>query len=249
MILFDGVSLESIAPVMIEDIRVSPVSINAVSRPRAIGAGSVYVRTRYATRTVSVTFAVIQDDREARQNALDAITIWAKSDKAYRLDLPMYADRHLMAVCTQRPEPSYRQWWESKLRVTFECVDDPFWISNAERTAACGDEFFAGGDAPPLMRIENTFSATATNQQYSDGENIIEFSSIGAGDFVIDINKQTATLDGVSVMSAYQAMATITVETEGVQEEIQVPAHFLQARTGKQTITGAGTVHFWERWQ
>ena len=58
MIVFDGVTLESIANVMIEDIRVSPIKYNAVVRPRAVRFGSEFVRMGGGERTVSITFAL-----------------------------------------------------------------------------------------------------------------------------------------------------------------------------------------------
>jgi hypothetical protein len=42
MIVFDGVSIDSVAPVMIEDIKVSPIRYNPVVRPRAIRFGSEF---------------------------------------------------------------------------------------------------------------------------------------------------------------------------------------------------------------
>ena len=105
MILFDGVALETIAPVRIEDIRVGPVELNPVSRPRAINAGSDFVRMRCGTRTVAVTFGLQRENKITRQAALLAISEWAKTDKEYRLELPLYADKYLQCVCTGKPEP------------------------------------------------------------------------------------------------------------------------------------------------
>ena len=66
MIIFDGVDIQSVAGVMIEDIRVSPIENNPVTRARAVAPGSVFVRNRYGTRTVSVTFAILSDDMYQR---------------------------------------------------------------------------------------------------------------------------------------------------------------------------------------
>ena len=77
MIVFDGISLESVAPVMIEDIRVSPVEVNVIERPRAIFPGSEFIRTRYGQRTVAITFGILEDDRAKRESALLGISQWA----------------------------------------------------------------------------------------------------------------------------------------------------------------------------
>ena len=44
MIIFDGVDIQSVAGVKIEDVRGSPIDFAPVSRPRAVSAGSYFVR-------------------------------------------------------------------------------------------------------------------------------------------------------------------------------------------------------------
>ena len=232
MILFDGVALETIAPVRIEDIRVGPVELNPVSRPRAINAGSDFVRMRCGTRTVAITFGLQRENKITRQAALLAVSEWAKTDKEYRLELPLYADKYLQCVCTGKPEPSFRQWWEAKLRLTFTCFENPFWTSNEEKSAACGSAFYVLGNAAPLMKITRTLDAAATNQSYSNGSETITLSEIPAGDLTIDLNRQTIDVGGVSIMDKYA-----------------VASSFLIPKTGSQTITGTGSVKWHERWQ
>ena len=234
MIYFDSVALESVAPVKVDDIHVSPVPLSPVTRQRAIRFGADYVRMGGGARTVNITFALLEINRDTRRKQLDAITNWAQVGQKKWLQLPNYEGRHLEAVCTSLPEPSLRMWWESKLRLVFTCFDDPFWIANDEKSAACGSAFFVGGNAHdgPLMRIERTLSAAASNQAYSDGNDTMTFSSIPAGNMVIDLNRQTAAVGGVSFMQYY---------TFG--------SHFIQPKNGTQTITGTGTVKFRERWE
>lgn len=192
MIYFDGIDIQSIANVCIEDIRVSKIQTTVVSRPRAINAGSEFVRTRFGTRTIAVTFALLQMNMDDRMATLRAISEWAKSDKEYKLELPGHPDHYLMAVCTDKPEPSTRQWWESKLRLVFTCISNPFWISNIEKSVPCGTNFVVMGDAPPLMRIVSTYATADGNITYSLGNNLLTFNAIPAGDIEIDLNKQTA---------------------------------------------------------
>ena len=109
MIVYDGVDINSVAGVKIEDIRISPIDYDPVTRPRAIRAGSDFVRNRAGTRTVAITFALLNQDKISRQAALLALSQWAKTDKEYRLDLPGHPDLYLMCVCTSKPEPSMRQ--------------------------------------------------------------------------------------------------------------------------------------------
>lgn len=232
MIVFDGVSLESAAPVRVEDIRVSPIQYNPIARPRAIRWGSEFVRMNGGTRTVTITFAIQEMNRALRHQFLMAISAWAKTDKEYFLELPEDPVRGLFCVCTGKPEPSARQWWEAKLRLTFTCFNNPYWTSKATKSVACGTQFNALGDAPPLMTIENTFGAAASNVTYSNGIESMTFSSIPSGAMVIDLNNETAAVAGASIMANYLPSGS-----------------FLVPRTGLQTITGTGTVKFKERWE
>lgn len=232
MIIFDGVDMQSVANVKIEDVRVSSIQYAPLARARSSSAGSVFVRNRAASRTVTVTFALLKENRNTRQAALDAINAWAKTDQEYRLELPGHPDHYLMAVCTQKPEPSLRQWWEPKLRLVFSCFDDPFWNAKVEKSVACGTAFYALGDAPPRMRIERTLSSAASNQAYAMDGHTMTFSTIPAGDMVIDLDptKQTAKVGTTSIMQYY----TMT-------------SRWIIPRTGQQTITGTGTVKYRER--
>lgn len=232
MIVFDGISLNSVADVQIEDIRVNPIQYSPVARPRAIRFGSEFVRMGGGTRTVTITFALLDDNLVSRHEALMAISQWAKTNAEYKLELPQEPNKYLECVCTGKPEPSARQWWESKLRLTFTCFENPYWTSKKEKSVACGTVFYALGDAPPLMRIERTLSSSASNQTYSGGGRSITFSTIPAGDMVIDLNRQTAAVGGVSIMTYYQATSRFII-----------PVH------GTNQITGTGTVKYRERWE
>lgn len=239
MIIFDGVDMQSVANVKIEDVRVSSIQYAPLARARSSSAGSVFVRNRPGTRTVTVTFALLKQERVSRQAALSAISAWAKTDKEYKLELPGHPDRFLTATCTAKPDPSLRQWWEGKLKIVFTCYDDPFWNDNVEKSAACGTEFFVLGDAPPKMRIERDLSAEATNQEYwfveykNNAGYIREkmyFSSIPAGHMVIDLTEQTAKVGSSSIMQYYN-----------------INSKFGIARIGAQSVTGTGTVKYRER--
>lgn len=233
MIVFNGVSLESVANVKIEDIKVSPIRYNPVTRPRAIRFGSDFVRMGGGERTVSITFALLDMDRVKRHQDIMNISKWARTDAEYKLELPTEPNLYLTCICTSKPEPSTRQWWESKLRLTFTCYDNPYWTSKGEKSVACGTAFYVLGDAPPLMRIERTVSGSAaSNQNYSDGSNTMTFSTIPVGDMVIDLNNQTAAVGNSSIMSYYQPSG-----------------HFIIPKTGSMTISGTGTVKYRERFE
>ena len=232
MIVFDGISLNSVAGVKIKDVQVFPIEYDEVTRPRVIRAGSDFIRSRAGTRKVQITFGLLDDNMINRQAALLAISQWAKNDKEYKLELPGHPDYFLMALCTDKPEPSLRQWWESKLRLVFTCIENPFWNAKYEKSVACGTQFNALGDAPPLMRIERTLGSAASNQSYALDGRTMTFSSIPAGDMVIDLDNQTAYVGSSDIMQYYN-----------------VNSKFLIPRTGIQTISGTVTVKYRERWQ
>ena len=232
MIIFNGVSLNSIANAKIEDIIVSPIQYNTVSSPRAIRGGSEFVRNRCGERTVTILFALPDENKINRQKALMAISEWAKTDKEYRLDLPGHPEHYLMAVCVGKPEASLRQWWENGLRLVFRCINNPYWNSIEEKSVSCGSDFFALGDAPPLMRIERTLDAQASNQSYGLDGKTMTFSTVPAGKLVIDLEAQTAMVGATDIMQYYTATSK-----------------FLIPRKGAQKITGTGTVYYRERWE
>lgn len=233
MIIFDGIDIQSVANVQIVDVHVSPISYEVAARPNAIAPGSAFIRNRCGTRSVVITFALKEEEMNLRQNFLIAVNEWAKSDKEYKLEIPGHPNHYLMAVCTEKPSPSLRQWWEAGLRLVFTCFENPFWTDIAEKSVACGTQFNVFGDAPPLMRIEETFSTSTDTLTYSNGIETMVFNPITAGNMVIDLNRQTASVSGVSIMDKYQASSK-----------------FIIPRTGVQTITGTyGTVKYRERWQ
>jgi phage-related protein len=232
MIIFDGVDIQSVAKVQIVDVHVSPISYEVAAHPNAIAPGSAFIRNRCGTRSVVITFALKEEEMNLRQSCLIAVNEWAKSDKEYKLELPGHPNHYLMAVCTEKPSPSLRQWWEAGLRLVFTCIENPFWTDCEEKSVACGTQFRVMGDAEPLMRIERSLSGAASNQSYGLNGNTITFSTIPAGSMVIDLNKQTAVVGNSSIMGNYN-----------------VNSRFLIPATGLQTVTGTGTVKWRERWQ
>lgn len=232
MIVFNGKALEQVAPVKIVDILVSPIQMSAVARQRPVTWGADFVRMSGGSRTVSIEFALLTDNRDVRQAQLQEITRWARSDTPGKLEIPNRRGVYLEAICTALQEPSLRQWWESKLRIVFTTYDNPYFTSSTERSVACGTPFIALGDAPPLMRIERTLSGAASNQTYGNGSESMTFSTIPAGDMVIDLNRQTAQVGTTNIMQYYAFGSS-----------------FLLPMAGTQTITGTGTVKWRERWE
>ena len=230
MIKFDGVDLENVAPVKIDDIRVSPIQTTPVARQR-VGFGQDYVRMTGGNRTITITFALLIQDRDERYQALEAIKEWAKPYEEHIIALPMYDKKHFDVICTGYPEPSYRQWWESKLRLVFTTFNNPYLTSDDEIRAQCGVPFSIGGTAPPMIKITRSLSSAVSNQTYAANGQSMFFSTIPAGNMTIDLNKQTAEVSGTSIMRYFSQTS-----------------RFIKPVTGNITISGSGTVVYRERW-
>ena len=230
MIKFGGIDLEEIAPVKYDDIRVDPIQTSPVARQR-VGFGQDFVRMTGGNRTVSVTFALLDMDLNERFKYLEAIKEWARPFEELTLNLPMDETRHLDCICTGYPEPSYRQWWEGKLRLVFTTYNNPYWTANDEIQAQCNVPFSIGGTAPPLIRIMRTLTGKAVNQTYAANGQSMFFSQIPAGRLTIDLNKQTADVSGTSIMQYFG-----------------VTGRFIEPVTGNITISGTGQIAYRERW-
>lgn len=230
MIIFNGVDLEDIAPVMIEDIRVPPMNTQAVERQN-VGIGQQFVRMTGGKRTITITFALLEEDKNARYALLEEIKKWARPWESCPLILPMDETKHYDCRCTGYPEPSYRQWWESKLRLVFSTDENPYLTSNEEIRANAGETLTIGGTAPPLIRIERKLTSQVANQTYACNGRSMFFSRIPAGNMKIDLNKQTAEVGGASIMQYY-----------GKTSKFILPVN------GNMTITGTGTIIYRERW-
>lgn len=234
MIKYGGVELTDVAPVKIDDIVVSPIRLNPVARQRSIAFGADFVRMGGGSRTVTVTFALLTNDQTTRENQLQDIRDWASVNAEKTLELPHYDNRYLECVCTEHPEPSLRKWWEARMRLVFTCFNNPYWTSNQLIEVPCGQVFSIGGSAQPLITIERNGIVPLTDQAYTEtsGTGLIRFSTIPAGNMVIDLNRQTASIGGVSFMRNYNPSSVWIVPKVGAY----------------QTITGNGVIKYRERW-
>lgn len=230
MIIFNGVDLEEIAPVKIEDIRVTPMNVQPVERQN-VGIGQNFIRMTGGQRTITVTFALQNDNKDERFELLEAIKEWARPWEECPLILPMYPGKHFDCRCTKYPEPSYRQWWESKLRLVFTTFENPYLTSNEELRAGLNEQLVIGGTAPPLIRIERRLSSRVANQTYACNGQSMFFSQIPAGQLKIDLNKQTAEVSGSTIMQYFGKTS-----------------QFIEPVNGNMTITGNGTIIYRERW-
>lgn len=232
MIIFNDVNIESIAPVRVVDVTVSPITLTPVSRQRPVQFGADFVRMSGGSRTVTVTLALLTNERGIRQRQLLDVAAWARTSTEGRLEIPGYDGLYLSCICTKLPEISIRKWWDGAMSLVFTTYDNPYWTSEAEKTGSCGSAINVVGSAQPLMRIERTLTSSASNQTYSNGSESMTFSTIPAGSLVIDLNRQTAAVGTASIMQYFTYSSS-----------------FIQPKTGQYTISGTGTIKWRERWQ
>ena len=133
MLLFNGVAFEDVAAVNVVDIVVSPITQAVTAVDRAVLSGSDFVRIRGKTRTITVTFALLDQDRDARCESMEAIRRWAASDKPQRLMLPDRIGQYIDAICTTFPQLSIRERWAVG-KIVFTSYE-PFFTGTAARAA------------------------------------------------------------------------------------------------------------------
>lgn len=238
MIIFNDIDINSVAPVRVVDVNVSPIQLSPVARQRQIQFGADFVRLSGGSRVVSITLALLTNDRGIRQKQLLDIAAWARTDTEGRLEIPGYDGLYLSCICTKLPEISLRQWWDGSMTLVFTTFDNPYWTSENEKSGNCNSMITVLGSAPPLMRITRTLTTQASNRSFAIGDDTTTFSRIPAGDFVLDLNRQTAVSGGTNLMQYFTYNST-----------------FIRPQTGQYTITCNANsnyiykIYWRERWQ
>lgn len=209
MIVFNGISITDVAPVDIADIVVGAVKRSAVTRQRPLRPGAEFVRITDQTRTVNITIADRTNDEETRLDEIEAINAWAAGDEPGRLVLPYRGGKYLNAICTQYIEPSYRQWWETKLKLTFTAFE-PYFYAPAENSATLGTDARISGSAEPLARIVTTLESSAASLAWTDGTDTLTLSggTIPAGTVTVDLNNQTIMHSNGTSLSSMLTLAS-----------------------------------------
>ena len=232
MIVFNGIDLQNVAPVDITDIVVGTVKRNAVTSDRPTRPGVEFVRITDNIRTVAITLADRTNDMETRLSEIDAINAWAAGDGPGRLVLPYRGGKYIEAVCTQYIEPSYRQWWETKLKLTFTAYD-PYFCDPAEKRLDAdlgGATVKVAGSAEPLMRITQ-YPEVQVNSLYwtVNGKTVTISGTIPAGAYTLDLNRQTIT---DSNGNSFSSMITLA-------------SRFPEFSKSMTVVTGLDSTVFW----
>ena len=228
---FDDIDLCTVAPVKVVDIAVGQVKQNVITSPRPLRPGQTYVRATYASRVISVQFALLISTAIEREEALQAIRAWAHPGTPGELTVDSRPGQAITAVCTGLPEASMRQWWEDKLKVTFTAYE-PLFYDQAERTAASGVSVYVIGNAPPQAYLTASVSEGNQTLTITDGTRTMTLKGqMSEGEVHVDLEHQTVRH---SVDGDLSALLTLT-------------SRYPEVHAGENTITGA-TLHYRPRW-
>lgn len=233
MVEFDGVELNDIAPVNVLDVIVSAPPVELVTQNIPLMDGARFVRRKRGMRTVTVPFVLMEQDEEVRRGHITDIISWASKGELCKLRGTPEPCGHLMAVCTQYPDQKSREFWEV-LSLVFTALD-PRYIGCAEYAQDIAEPVYISREDEPMVRIEQQVESTLTNPTWKLNDAYIKLTSVSPGVLVIDLDRQTATLNG-----------------ESLGENVTLDSTFFQLQRGENQIecsNGAGgVVRFRERW-
>jgi predicted phage tail component-like protein len=231
MVLFNGVSLEDVAPVIIGNVFIPLPPIRSEWQDKPVSSGSRFVRKKYDKREIKIEFCLPVVDADERADYINAIARWANSDAPLALELSKRPGKYIMATVSKLHSPSTGEWWE-KLSIEFTACD-PFFIDLSESAVACGLPFQVNGDDPASGYILNTNTTSVVDPEWTlDADQSVALDgTIAAGTIKVDLDKKTVTLDDVS------QMANLTLQSR-----------FFELTPGLHTITGDGRLLYMQRW-
>lgn len=86
---FRGVPLSTAAPgVRLIDVDISAPEIENTMIQPALMSGSIFARQKYASRKITITFAVMENDIAKRHKIISDVCYWASSDYAANMIVP-----------------------------------------------------------------------------------------------------------------------------------------------------------------
>lgn len=234
MVEFDGVELCDVAPVRVMDVFVSSPSVEVTALDVPLRAGAHFVRRKLGMRTVTATFVLLEPDEEKRRRYLADIVAWASSERECRLRSTPELEGYLMAVCSQYPDQSSREFWEV-LTLVFTAVD-PRYTGCAENVCPVSGRICVTRHEQPALVIRQTVDRPLSSPAWRLGDDCVRLSGqVLPGELTIDFDCQSVMLNGDSIAGQ------VTIES----------TFFSLQRGANQIIceNGAGGVAYWrERW-
>lgn len=177
----DGKPLSAISPsIFITDIREDAPPDRITAEPYAIHNGSRYIRKQRESLSVSVEFAIREQDEARRMEVCQLIQKWAKNGGYFaRSDRP---GQRLRVRCETLPSVASALKWTEILSVVFTAYEQPYWESMAATSATTDSKktVFVPGTADHC-RANATITATGgvlTRLTIITGESTIVLSGI-----------------------------------------------------------------------
>lgn len=234
MFEFDGVEMNEVAPVNVLDVIVSSPPVNVTTLDIPLRAGAKFVRSKIGMRMVTVPFLLMEDDEEKRRTHIADIIEWATTEHECALLSTPESEGYLMAVCSQYPNQSSRDFWEV-LTIVFT-ASEPRYTACAENINPAGSYMFVTHKEPPQLTIKQTIDVSITDPVWRLGSEYVKISgAVTPGELVIDFDKESVTLNGQSI-----------------SEQVTIDSTFFSLKKGANLIeceNGAGGVAHWrERW-
>lgn len=234
---FKGVDISSVAPFKILNVYAPAPPIVPASQKPALYDGAFFVRKEYGVRVITVTGSVIENETHRRQEWISSIREWASSKIPAPLTIPQEANGYLLAVCTQLPDATARDWWET-ITISFTAFD-PLFRSRVEHATPIPIAMQNSHTETPIVRIEQNITDTITNPSWANGElHITIAGDVPPGNLSITFDKTT---QGITHSSF-----------PGIQAQLSIDSRYWELVPGANTITcenGAGGTLFWrERW-
>lgn len=122
----DGLPLHEIDPtIYILDIQEDPAQMDISTAPKAGGAGRFVVTRKRQTLSVTILFAIREQDVTRRKAVMQKVIAWAKGGKYLAInDRP---DQRLRVEVDELPTVQSALRWTQDLSITFTAYAFPFW--------------------------------------------------------------------------------------------------------------------------
>lgn len=172
----DGLPLHEIDPtIYILDIQEDPAQMDISTAPKAGGAGRFVVTRQRQTLSVTILFAIREQDVTRRKAIMQKVIAWAKGGKYLAInDRP---DQRLRVEVDELPTIQSALRWTQELSITFTAYAFPFWentytdsltTSGAASMSVAGDADSApvdvsitpSGDAVTVRADQTTITLT-----------------------------------------------------------------------------------------
>ncbi len=234
MVEFNGIELCDIAPARVVDIAVGSPEVQVTSQSQPLLDGTRFIRRVRGARPVAVSFVLMEEDPLLRRRLLEDITAWLSAAEPRPLRHTPEEDGFLMAVCTQYPDQSSRQYWEV-LTLAFTAFDPAYTGCSPMIQPVTAPAMVIHGE-PPRMTITQDIAAPLTDPRWTLGTAFLHLrGTVGVGRLIIDFHRQTIELSGQSIL-----------------DQLTIDSAFFALSRGANRITvegGAGGTLTWrERW-